>query len=211
MVMQFPPESFDDWAAAYDGETERASGYPFEGYQQLLARIVEICQPQAHEHILDLGCGTGSLAARFLPFGCQVTGIDFSEAMITIARQKHAEVHFQVQDVRAPIAGHVVPRYDHIVSAYVFHHFPIEQKIQLILRLLRQNLKPGGQLVIGDLVFVNQTTRATTAQAYPHDWEEEYFWMEEVDLPALRAAGLKVELERISFCAAVMKIEKLVG
>ncbi len=209
MIMQFPPESFDDWAAGYDAETERAFGYPFEGYQQLLARIVEICRPLDHEHILDLGCGTGSLAARFLTFGCQVTGIDFSEAMIAIARQKHAAVHFQVQDVRAPIGGHVVPRYDHIVSAYVFHHFPIEEKIQLVLRLLRQNLNPGSQLVIGDLVFEDQAARDAAARAYPADWDEEYFWMENEDFATFQASGLQVEMERVSFCAAVMKIEKL--
>ncbi len=202
MDKQFPPESFDEWAGDYDAETVQASGYPFEGYKRLLESIVEICCPLSGEKVLDLGCGTGNLAARFLTFGCQVSGIDFSKAMINIARQKFPAVQFQVQDVREP----VVPQYDQIVSAYVFHHFPIEEKIRIIQRLLRQNLNVGGKLVIGDLVFADRAARTEASLKYAQGWDEEYFWMEDDDLPQMHMAGLRVEIERVSFCAAVMKI-----
>jgi len=205
MNMQFPPESFDEWAGSYDAETQRASGYPFEGYEDLLKTIVAFCHPQPGESVLDLGCGTGNLSAHFLLFGCQVSGIDFSKAMINIARQKYPAIDFRVQDVRA--VG--VSQYDHIVSAYVFHHFPIKEKVRIIQGLLRQNLKAGGKLVIGDLVFTDQAARTDTGVKYAQDWDEEYFWMEEVDLPQMRAAGLNVKIERVSFCAAVMKIEEV--
>lgn len=204
MTIQFTPDEFDCWAAGYDQETSLAQGYPFEGYHQVLGRVVDLCQPRTGQHVLDLGCGTGNLAARFLPFGCRVTGIDFSEQMIAIARQKFPTLQLQVQDVRSVLGGHLVPAFDTIVSAYVFHHFPLDQKLAIIQRLLTQHLKPGGHLVIADLIFTDQASRTETARAYPSAWEEEYFWMQDHDLPFMQAAGFQVELERISFCAGIL-------
>lgn len=207
--MQFPPEDFDQWAAGYDAETSRGLGYPFEGYQRLLQCIIKHCDPHPGQRVLDLGCGTGNLSACFFDLDCQVLGIDFSEEMIAIARQKYPAIQFQVQDIRAPLGGHIHPSYDHIVSAYVFHHFPLDEKIRLIQRFVAQHSNPGGKLIIGDLIFADQAARHQTALDYPADWEEEYFWMEEEDLPRLQVAGLQVELERVSFCAGVLSITQI--
>ena len=38
--------------------------------------------------ILDIGCGTGSLALRLTPFAAEVHGLDFSSEMIRIATDK---------------------------------------------------------------------------------------------------------------------------
>jgi len=40
--------------------------------------------------ILDLGCGTGRHAIEFARRGFDVTGVDFSEAMLTRARERGA-------------------------------------------------------------------------------------------------------------------------
>src|SRR6187551_1128783 len=40
------------------------------------------------DHILDVGCGTGSLSLRLAPFVAQAYGLDFSRAMVDIARDK---------------------------------------------------------------------------------------------------------------------------
>jgi arsenite methyltransferase len=40
------------------------------------------------DRVLDIGCGTGSLAIRLAPFAHQVHGLDFSPEMIRIAREK---------------------------------------------------------------------------------------------------------------------------
>ncbi len=207
--MEFPAESFDHWANTYDAQTEAAKGFPFQGYHQVLEMIVSGCQPSKGDRILDLGCGTGNLAGMFLLFGCQITGIDFSPAMIAIARNKYPSIHFQVQDVRAPLSGHHIPLYRHIVSAYVFHHFPLEEKIRLIRNLLAHHLLPGGKLIIADLLFLDPTERKATADAYPHQWDEEYFWMWNADLPVIQQAGVEVAMERVSFCAAVMTFSKM--
>jgi len=55
--------------------------------------------------VLDLGCGTGSLLAALAP--SHGVGVDFSPAMIDIARSRHPGLHFVVGDVEnaADLAG----------------------------------------------------------------------------------------------------------
>ena len=46
----------------------------------------------ASDHtVLDIGCGTGSLALRLAPFGGHIHGLDISREMIRIAKGKAAE------------------------------------------------------------------------------------------------------------------------
>ena len=41
--------------------------------------------------ILDVGCGTGNFSLKLARKGCQVTGIDLSEKMLSLARKKAKE------------------------------------------------------------------------------------------------------------------------
>jgi SAM-dependent methyltransferase len=47
--------------------------------------------------VLELGCGSGSLLAALRP--SVGVGVDFSPAMITIARERHTDLEFQVGDI----------------------------------------------------------------------------------------------------------------
>jgi SAM-dependent methyltransferase len=51
--------------------------------------------------VLDAGCGTGYLSKKLHDRGALVTGIDFSERMIAIARGLHPEMDFRVDDCAA--------------------------------------------------------------------------------------------------------------
>lgn len=51
-------------------------------------RLVDLAQPQAGERALDLCCGTGDLVFAFARRGVEATGLDFSGAMLAVARQR---------------------------------------------------------------------------------------------------------------------------
>lgn len=59
--------------------------------------------------VLDVACGTGSMAFRFEEIGCTVVGVDISQAMIEVARERaHArrsQCRFLVQDAAAMDVG----------------------------------------------------------------------------------------------------------
>ena len=193
--MQFPPEEFDQWAATYDQEVELEEGFPFSGYHSMLQTIVTRAACQKNQKILDLGCGTGNLSDLFHNSGCQVWGTDFSTAMIEKAAAKYPHIPFKLQDVRYPVPSAFPQEYDVIVSAYVFHHFPIDEKIEIIKRLMCENLHPGGRLVIGDLIFDNSDALNQTKSIYHDQWDEEYYWLIDHDLPLLKSAGLNAKID----------------
>ncbi len=60
---------FDDWASQYDEFISRAEGFPFEDYDDMLATIVAMAQPHPNQRVLDIGAGTGRLAALFAAKG----------------------------------------------------------------------------------------------------------------------------------------------
>jgi putative AdoMet-dependent methyltransferase len=202
--MEFLPEEFDPWAENYDQDVAAEAGFPFSGYADLLKSILEAAQPQPKEKILDLGCGTGNLTGAFLPFGCQVWGTDFAPRMIAIASLKFPTIPFQVSEVRDPLPASFPNTYDVIVSAYVFHHFPIEEKIRQLLRFKHQHLRPGGRILIGDLMFPSASVMQQIASQYADTWDEEYYWILDRDIAMMEKAGLSVQTRQISFCAGML-------
>ena len=98
----FSPNEFDSWAESYDGDTITQSRFPFAGYDEVLDTIVKLAVPEPGMSVLDLGTGTGNLAARFAARGCELWCTDFSEAMLVKAREKLPGAHFVPHDLRQP-------------------------------------------------------------------------------------------------------------
>ena len=95
--------------------------------------------------VLDLGCGSGvPLGAFLLAQGCDLTGVDYSGAMIALAREHAPSGNWQVQDMRAL---DLVGDFDGIVSWDAFFHLSQDEQLQL-LPILGRLVRPGGALLL---------------------------------------------------------------
>ena len=56
--------------------------------------------PQNTKTVLELACGSGALAVKFAQAGFEVTGLDISEKMLTLARKKLPTAEFITADMR---------------------------------------------------------------------------------------------------------------
>ncbi len=204
----FPPSEFDDWAVNYDRDALRASGFPFDGYSSVLQTIVQLAEPQKGASVLDLGIGTGNLALLFSELGCNIWGIDFSAEMLKLARVKLPSASLALSDLRAALPPDFPERFDHIVSAYTFHHFPLAEKVYLIRRLMENHLETHGSMVIGDIAFQDAAAEDDLRRRLGGEWEQEYYWLADESLSALATAGFTAGYTQVSSCAGVFQLTK---
>lgn len=109
--------------------------------------------PEAEDTILDVGCGTGTLAvllARTAP-GARIVGLDPDPAILARARAKAAAFAASVTFLPgfARDAASAGFGFDKIVSSLVFHQVPMAEKRAGFAAMFAA-LKPGGQLHIAD-------------------------------------------------------------
>jgi ubiquinone/menaquinone biosynthesis C-methylase UbiE len=97
------------------------------------------------DHVLDLGCGTGDPIARwFMAEGFDVTGVDFSKAMLAIARDRWPDGDWLHSDMRDFDLGR---QFDGIIAWNSFFHLTAEEQKACIARMAR-HLRSGGMLML---------------------------------------------------------------
>jgi trans-aconitate methyltransferase len=97
--------------------------------------------PQKDEHILDVGCGTGTLSEKIAETGAIVTGIDASPEMIAKAKQAYSNIEFFVKNATDFSFD---AQFDAAFSNATFHWIKDQQAV---LRCIYNSLKNGGRLV----------------------------------------------------------------
>jgi trans-aconitate methyltransferase len=108
---------------------------------ELACDLVLWLRPKAGERILDLGCGTGTLTAQIAQQGARVTGIDRAREMIESAREKYAELRFDVVDGQELGYSN---EFDAVFSNAALHWMP---RAKDVLSGIERALLPGGRFV----------------------------------------------------------------
>ncbi len=109
----------------------------------------------AGDKILEIGCGTGSLAIRCAEQGASVLGFDTSSRMLAIARQKVQAMNLtdkiQLQEMGAVEMDKAFDNetFDKIVSTLVFSEF-YSNELRYVLEQSHRILKAGGLIIIAD-------------------------------------------------------------
>lgn len=95
--------------------------------------------------ILDVGCGPGIDANYMVSKGFKVTGIDLSEKMLKLAKQKFPNINFKLSDIRK--LDFLENSFDGIFASFSLIHIP-KKDIPLTLKNLYKILKEGGVIYI---------------------------------------------------------------
>jgi len=132
---------FDAWSLVYDlPPVQRALYRP--PHDAVLTALRDV----PHGWVLDVGCGTGQLAARMGRelTGTHVVGCDFSAGMLSQARARDARIPWVQGDAgRLPFRDGA---FDTVVSTEAFHWFPDPVGA---LTEMRRVLRPDGRLLLG--------------------------------------------------------------
>lgn len=131
-------EVYEAQATAYDAARSRTL---FEA--RWLARFT--ARLPAGGRVLDLGCGAGEpIAQWFIAEGFAVTGVDFADAMLDIARQRWPDGDWRQGDMRDLT---LEEEFDGIVCWDSFFHLTQDEQRACIPKLA-EYLVPGGLLLV---------------------------------------------------------------
>ncbi len=163
--------AYERWAPTYDAEANPQTALE---HPVILAAVAAA----AGERLLDAGCGTGRYSGAFAAAGAKVTGLDFSEAMLTRASAAVPTAVFRRADLlqRLPF---VDAQFDKLVCAQVLKHLP---HLDGPLREFARVLRPDGLLVFSvthpemtwDGYEIRQTSTfalSEEADIHHHSWE----------------------------------------
>lgn len=115
--------------------------------------------------LVDMGSGTGTFALAAAPYCRRVVAVDVSDAMVTAMRDKlDAGQIGNVEPVQAGFLSyaHTGEPVDFVYSRHALHHLSDFWKAMAIARMAAM-LKPGGVLVLRDLLYSFEPSEAEAA------------------------------------------------
>jgi tRNA (cmo5U34)-methyltransferase len=184
------------------------------GYERLLeiaaralANIVRARSPL----VVDLGIGTGALAARSVAAkpSIRIVGVDKDEEMLAAARTRLGR---RLTGLRGNFETADLPTCDAVTASLALHHIPTAARRLRLFRRIHRALRPGGLLVIADcylasdrqlqaddrrewLTHLQRTYTARESRAYLRAWAKEDFYARLTDeLRLLELAGFAVDV-----------------
>jgi len=116
------------------------------------------------DKVLEIGCGTGTLAILCAEKGASVVGFDISPQMLSVANKKIRERdltdRIQLEEMGAIEMDKAFnsDTFDKIVSALVFSEFYSDEQ-KYVLREAYRVLKHGGLIIIADEVRPNSLAK----------------------------------------------------
>lgn len=162
-------DQYDNFAASYNAEN--ASSLVNEYYER--PAMIGLAGDVDGRRILDVGCGSGPLAAALRAKGAIMTGFDGSPTMVECARQRLGpDVSLCVADLAEPLP-YPHDAFDDVVASLVLHYLgdwtgPLAE--------LRRVLKPGGRLILSVnhpfvRVFTHPEEDYFATRQYSEDYE----------------------------------------
>ena len=133
-VRAFEHAGWQRAAARYNGTFAQATA-PF------VAPLLDAAGVAANQRVLDLACGPGHVAAAAAVRGAIAHGLDFSAAMVGIARNAYPEI--AVTEGDAEDLPYADGAFDAVVSSFGIHHVP---RPDAALAECSRVLAPGGHV-----------------------------------------------------------------
>lgn len=183
--------------------------------------VVRALAPRA-PRVVDLGIGSGALAARVLTARprARIVGIDEDAGMLGLAR---ARLGGRAALTCGSFERVALPRCDVVTASYALHHVPTRRRKAAVYARARAALVRGGVLVSGDNCLASNAALAAAhraawvahlrtrygparSAAFLRAWAKEdvYFTLDE-ELALMQSAGLEAEVawRRASFAVIV--------
>jgi SAM-dependent methyltransferase len=137
------PTDYNAIAARY----QQAKTQPWREHVELYT-LLDLLGDLSGREVLDLACGEGFLTRAVRQRGAaRVVGVDVSEKMVDLARQREAReplgIDYLVQDARQVDAG----KFDVVTAGYLLNYARDRDELLAMCRAIAGSLRPGGRFI----------------------------------------------------------------
>lgn len=120
----------------------------FQQVDDSMPFLTEALDLAAGSKVLDLGCGRGSFSVRLAQWGYEVTGVDESEPMLTVAREAARQRGVELEFRNAPLGSLTERQVFDGALMLDFGTFSDGENAQM-MRGVAASLKAGARVVFG--------------------------------------------------------------
>ncbi|MBY0472996.1 class I SAM-dependent methyltransferase [Patescibacteria group bacterium] len=180
----------EDWFSDHNSDT-----WWIEGTDHLASLL-----PQGAS-VLDIGCGAGHKSKYLSEKGFKVTGGDFSEEMVKIAKREVPGVNFQVLDLyNLAVLSEKNEKFDCVFAQAVLLHIP-KSDVQQIISNMGSLLNQNGLLYVAvkEIWDGNTDEETLTENDYGYEYKRffSYYTTEELE-GYFKNAGLEVVYKNVN-------------
>jgi SAM-dependent methyltransferase len=155
-------EGLSSTREGYERLAPRFDATPFRTPAPMLERVAShVAGTSPIARVVDLCCGTGAVLEHLAPHAAELVGVDFSPAMLAVARRRLAPYADRLTLIEADVSGWEPPLTADLVTCFgaLGHVLPSDQSA--FLALVRRLLSPGGRFV-----FVTAPNPGPTRRAF---------------------------------------------
>lgn len=167
---------YEKYAQVYDSSGQIGFSVRMIPYlQDLLVR-----HPVERDNMLDLACGTGTVALSFASNGWEVWGVDASSEMLAQAEKKARETGLTLRLSCQDMRRFTIPAGVRLITCLYdsMNYMLTLPDVQVVMQRVAAHLAPGG-LFLFDM---------NTAWALEHVWDHRMFLTEDDDLSLIMAS-----------------------
>lgn len=143
-------EAYNSWAAQYDTNDNKTRDMEASVLRASLSTL-------SFKTCLEIGCGTGKNTEWLVTKADQITAVDLSENMLSLAKAKiiSDKVRFAKADITKDWEFAKDCQFDLVVFSLVLEHI---ENLESLFRTLNQHVKAKGYVYVGELHPFKQYT-----------------------------------------------------
>lgn len=199
--MNLRTSSFDAVANIYD---ETIPSHIANHYLEKRVRFIKTLLPSG-ARILDVGCGTGTLAWRLQGEAYKVVGVDGSEGMLRVALEKDVTV-IRVLAQNLPFPDEV---FDGVVSVALLHHLGSRDLVEHAISEIFRVTSKGGAAIIWDHNPLNPYWPILMRRVPQDDGSERLVSLREILGVVSALGGIRVSYYRLGFVPDFIPVQVL--
>lgn len=144
-------EFYDSWAGRDPRIASTGETTPSEDFARLGAVIAGWLQLRGDEHVLDVGCASGTLTAQWANRAGSGVGVDFSQRLVDEANAAHGGEGLEFRAAEAAVLPFPDATFDRVVCFNVLLSLPDHEYVGRAIAEILRVARPGARIVLGSL------------------------------------------------------------